>query len=193
MLLSISLLLSWDPRNDIEIPPAPGFPSLGNLQDSTCSKAHPNPLGSPALCCRFNPFWVCYPNLLHSGLLFHGSVVACKQKIILNADAGVIVRHCAHNERRSLLAEPRVAMLCAPGSVSRAGSRGFGELICSCVYLLLLSCSETASEGPAAAAPAIVAIYLFRPAWRAQGFYQGISWCSLPDSGVCVSIASQDR
>lgn len=48
-------------------------------------------------------------------------------------------------------------------------------------------------EGLAAAVPAIMAIYLFRPAWRAQGFYQGISWCALPGSGDCISTESQDR
>lgn len=45
------------------------------------------------------------------------------------------------------------------GSVSRAGSRGFRELIWSSAYLLLPSSGETASEGPASAVPAIVGIY----------------------------------
>lgn len=49
----------------------------------------------------------------------------------------------------------------AAGSVSRAGSRGFAELICSCVHLLLLSSSDSTSQGAAAAVPALLAIYLF--------------------------------
>lgn len=78
----------------------------------------------------------------------------------------------------------------AAGSVSRAGSRGFAELICSCVHLLLLSSSDSTSQGAAAAVPALLAIYLFRAAWGVQGLYHGISLCG---SGVCISTAPQDR
>lgn len=57
------------------------------------------------------------------------------------------------------------------GSASRAGSGGFTQLIRSSACLLLPSSSETASEGPAAAVPAIVGFDLFGAAWRARGFY----------------------
>lgn len=48
------------------------------------------------------------------------------------------------------------------GSVSRPGSRGFGEQIWSHAHCLLPSSSEITSDGPAATVPAIQGIYLSR-------------------------------
>lgn len=69
------------------------------------------------------------------------------------------------------MAEPGWQHRVPPRSVPGAGSRGFGELVWSYTYLLLPSSSETASGGPAGAAPAVVGFSLFGAAGGAQGFY----------------------
>lgn len=66
------------------------------------------------------------------------------------------------------------------GDVSRAGSRGFGELIWSSASLLLPSSGEMASQGPAGTVPPAIGIYLF------SDFIQR-------NVGARISIAFQER
>lgn len=118
------------------------------------------------------PFWACY---------YMVRLLECKQEIILNDNTGE--RYSVCNDRGGICGQARWWQCRVPqGSIARAGSRGFRELLWASMCLLLPSSGEISQQRSSSCRPCNCEhLFIWGCLERTRILPKGISWCSLSD------------